>query len=57
MRPSFFDHLHADQVIALGQMHGADAARLTAHGPHLAFGEADGLPLVRAQEDVVVAVA
>ena len=51
----FLDHLHADQVVALGQVHGADSVRLTAHGAHLGFQEANRLPLVRTQEDVVVA--
>ena len=36
-------------------MHGADSARLTAHGPHLGFQEPNRLPLVRPQEDIVVA--
>ena len=49
------DHLHADQVIALFELHAADAARRTAHGADVVFLEAAGHAFVRAQEDVILA--
>ena len=56
IEPFFLHHLGADEVVALVQIHGADTAGRPAHGANVVFLEADGLALVRAQENVVLAV-
>src|SRR5579864_7593188 len=50
------DHLRADDVVAVGQIHRSHAASGTAHGAHIGLMETDGLAFVRAEENVVVAV-
>ena len=52
----FVHHLHAHQVVALRQIHRANAARRPAHRANLALCEANRNALARPQEHVVVAV-
>src|SRR4029077_2846383 len=42
---------HADDIVALVEVHAADAVCLAAHGANVVFAEADGLTLMRCQED------
>ena len=47
---------HADDLVLVAQADALDAARGAAHRAHLLLGEADGAPLARGQQDVVLAV-
>src|ERR1019366_5788965 len=55
-QPVLLDHFHADEVIVAGETHGANAARLAAHGADVLLAEADSLASVGGEEHVVVAV-
>ena len=48
--------VHADDVVALGEIHAVHAAGVAAHGAHFGFAEQDGLAVVAGEENHLLAV-